>query len=791
MPDPPSQRPAIARRLAEVTLNDLAAVGGKAARLGDAHRLGCPVPPGVVLTTDLYRGFMRQGGLAGEIASILGAMHPTAMAHFQAAEWAIRSAFAVRRVPTDVREAVAAALEELGAPALAVRSSALNEDSLRQSFVGQHDTLLGVEGLDAAVEAVVACWMSLFSARALAYAARFKVDLLNSAMAVLIQPELSLDGQGSLFTVDPITGNPDVFLLESQCEGQPELSRLDPYDKLPDARGHVAELCRLGLLLDEHYQGYQAIEWALVGDAVQILRVRPLSRVPGYLPVSLRRGRDDRKPLRLILAPGSRPREAAPYSWYHRSRSGVLTAAYYRERLTGLSGERGKVQFYLRGYLYERPQRQALAADTSRLPSGMWLLMAARHLWAARSLDRAFHALERSHRPQLEAWAQRDLTQLDDRALAGYLQDLARLHEQYTVERGRLDGAADALGDLFARLHERWVGEGSAPELLPAAGKAIARRDAAVAEVALQHPEPGPARDVAIEGLRQRFGHLFLGGDPLGEQRDLACWRVDEGLLRQALERPPKADARVKALPPEMVEKVPWPRRWVYARVLRLARRYAPLRADKDEPVLRCGWLEHLAIAEVGRRLLRAGAVSDGAHAFLLRDDELLDWLLGETETQHLADMVAERRDLVRQWWRYAPPLTLGGEEEGEPPQPDGGLDGARVLRGRAISPGVAQGRVCIVRMLSDGARVRPGDVLCSQTPLYDLSPWFGMASAVVTERGGLLDHAAVLVREYGIPAVFGVQGLLKNVADGDTLWVDGGRGLVQPSRHEPGWDIL
>jgi len=194
---------------------------------------------------------------------------------------------------------------------------------------------------------------------------------------------------------------------------------------------------------------------------------------------------------------------------------------------------------------------------------------------------------------------------------------------------------------------------------------------------------------------------------------------------------------------------------------------------------------------EVGRRLLRAGAVSDGAHAFLLRDDELLDWLLGETETQHLADMVAERRDLVRQWWRYAPPLTLGGEEEGEPPQPDGGLDGARVLRGRAISPGVAQGRVCIVRMLSDGARVRPGDVLCSQTPLYDLSPWFGMASAVVTERGGLLDHAAVLVREYGIPAVFGVQGLLKNVADGDTLWVDGGRGLVQPSRHEPGWDIL
>jgi len=791
MPEPSSHRPAIARRLADVTLDDLAAVGGKAARLGDAHRLGCPVPPGVVLTTDLYRGFMRQGGLAGEIASILGAMHPTAMAHFQAVEWAIRSAFAVRRVPAEVRDAVAAALDELGAPALAVRSSALSEDSPRQSFVGQHDTLLGVEGLDAAVEAVVACWMSLFSARALAYAARFKVDLLNSAMAVLIQPELPLDAQGSLFTVDPITGNPDVFLLECRCSGQPELTRLDPYDEPQGAPPYHAALCRLGLLLDEHYQGYQALEWALVGDAVQLLRVRPLSRVPGYLPVSLRRGGDDRKPLRLILPPGTAPREAAPYSWYHRSRSGVLTAAYYREWLAGLGEDRGKVQFYLRGYLYERPQRDATAADASRLPSGLWLLLAARHLWAARSLDRSFHALERARRPQLEAWARRDLASLYDRALAGYLRDLARLHEQYTVERGRLDGAAEALSDLFTHLHERWIGDGRAPDLLPVAGDALARRDAAAAQVAHDHPEPGPARDRAVRDLRQRYGHLFLGGDPLGEQRDLACWQMDEALLDATLRNPTRAQPPAKPVPAAPIAEIRWLRRWIYARVLRLARRYVLLCADKDEPVLRCGWLEHLAVTEVGRRLQRAGAIGEADDAFLLRDEELLDWLLGELDAQHVAEVVAERRGLLRQWRRYAPPATLGGVEEPDPPQPEGGLDGARVLRGRAISPGVAQGRVCVVQMLSDGARVRPGDVLCSRTPLYDLSPWFGMAAAVVTERGGLLDHAAVLVREYGIPAVFGVQGLLKSIEDGDTLWVDGGRGLVQPGRHDPGWDIL
>ena len=50
-------------RLADVSLADLAKAGGKAARLGQALALGCPVPPGIVLSTELYRRFMLQGGL--------------------------------------------------------------------------------------------------------------------------------------------------------------------------------------------------------------------------------------------------------------------------------------------------------------------------------------------------------------------------------------------------------------------------------------------------------------------------------------------------------------------------------------------------------------------------------------------------------------------------------------------------------------------------------------------------------------------------------------------------------
>ena len=74
------------RSLQEISLGDLPTCGGKAARLGEALRLGCPVPPGVVLTTELFSRFMLQGGLQGEVVSILSGMQPTTMHQFQAAE---------------------------------------------------------------------------------------------------------------------------------------------------------------------------------------------------------------------------------------------------------------------------------------------------------------------------------------------------------------------------------------------------------------------------------------------------------------------------------------------------------------------------------------------------------------------------------------------------------------------------------------------------------------------------------------------------------------------------------
>jgi pyruvate,water dikinase len=74
---------------------------------------------------------------------------------------------------------------------------------------------------------------------------------------------------------------------------------------------------------------------------------------------------------------------------------------------------------------------------------------------------------------------------------------------------------------------------------------------------------------------------------------------------------------------------------------------------------------------------------------------------------------------------------------------------------------------------------VKPGDILICRTTDPAWTPLFGLAAAIVTETGGLLSHAAIVAREYGIPAVLGVAGALDRFPAGTTIVVDGTQGTV------------
>jgi phosphoenolpyruvate synthase/pyruvate phosphate dikinase len=102
------------------------------------------------------------------------------------------------------------------------------------------------------------------------------------------------------------------------------------------------------------------------------------------------------------------------------------------------------------------------------------------------------------------------------------------------------------------------------------------------------------------------------------------------------------------------------------------------------------------------------------------------------------------------------------------------------ILRGTAASAGTARGAARLVLGPDDFGRFEPGDVLVCRTTDPAWTPLFGMASAVVTQTGGLLSHAAIVAREFRIPAVLGVRDALKLLADRCPLVVDGSNGTVE-----------
>lgn len=148
-----------------------------------------------------------------------------------------------------------------------------------------------------------------------------------------------------------------------------------------------------------------------------------------------------------------------------------------------------------------------------------------------------------------------------------------------------------------------------------------------------------------------------------------------------------------------------------------------------------------------------------------------------EDEPQDRRALVAERGVEHERVRELVPPLTVGGTAAPVENQPE---PRAGEWRGVGGSRGVATGLARVVADLADVDRLQPGDVLVCMMTAPPWTPLFGLASAVVTETGGIGDHPAIAAREYGIPCVLSVANATRSIPDGALVTVDGAAGTVR-----------
>ncbi|MDJ0663150.1 MAG: PEP/pyruvate-binding domain-containing protein [Acidimicrobiia bacterium] len=287
--------------------------GGKAANLSRLAANGFPVPQGFVVGVSAYVHHVRTSGLLDRIAEALQSAGGPQDADLRELAAEIEQWFLESEIEPTLLAAIADHYAAMGSPPLAVRSSATLEDRSDYSYAGQQETFLNVRGEGPLRKAILRCWASLFSERAITYRIATGDVGAEIGIGVVVQELVPARAAGVLFTADPRSGNRREMVVEAVAglgEGlvsgrlEPDRYRIDAATgsvlesrrgerssslqpvptggtRMEDERGvlvldepDLRYLAEMGNRASELFGGPQDIEWALAGDRLWILQSR-------------------------------------------------------------------------------------------------------------------------------------------------------------------------------------------------------------------------------------------------------------------------------------------------------------------------------------------------------------------------------------------------------------------------------------------------------------------------------------------------------------------------------------
>ena len=209
-------------------------------------------------------------------------------------------------------------------------------------------------------------------------------------------------------------------------------------------------------------------------------------------------------------------------------------------------------------------------------------------------------------------------------------------------------------------------------------------------------------------------------------------------------------------------------------------------------------------IREFGALLTRNGFLEDVEDVFQLSryevgsalDELVLTWATGGVALgpKHWPPIVARRKEILKKLGEWTPPPAIGVTPEAVTDPMTIMLwgvttervqewarqqEGGSVLNGAAASPGVVEGVARVVRSPDQIGDVRDGEILVCGSTSPAWAPIFSKIRATVTDVGGVMSHAAIVAREYGLPAVVGTGRATSEIRTGQTIRVDGTEGTV------------
>ncbi len=734
-------------------------------------------------------------------------------------------------------------VSENGAEALrvAVRSSATAEDLPSASFAGQQETYLNIGEAEAVIDAVRKCWASLWTPQAISYRASMNFDHLGVALAVVVQALVAADTAGVMFTANPVSGardeilisgsyglgeavvsgvvTPDTYILSQDGNVKQRTLGTKEIRVVADASGthteavpqadqrryclsdyDLAALADVGRRVQAHYGSPMDIEWVLSNGELYVVQARPittLNRMPAH-PLAPA----DEAPINTKIAGDweafeywPEPTTPLDISFYIKCRDGAATVyKFFGMRPPTKQNE-----------AVERPDGRIAVRiyNPRRSPAMLWAIPG-RLLFQRGDPLKKWQAVVGEYNAMLKQWRLAESAGIEAQDAAA----LARLVVQEMSDFPYLM-AARGRAMLFPFRHYviwiylwAWFSNGlkganalrdrllrAVPFLTSLQNQAVDR----LVKIAKTQGKNSPEYKSALADFMAEWGSRPARGITM--MPSIPSWReapdvvngLVDALLSDSTAAPEEALRRDEAdfrMARAEVESRLWsPLRRLFHRHLEFARNGLIGREDgRYRMEIMTTQIRHTALL-LGDMLVTAGILSSRDDVLFLLSNELEPVAQGKLDPteriarrkQGFARLVAAN-ECVQHW------LVASGSIAA--PKPKNAKNSAvsadgHSLSGQAAAGGVATGPVCVVHGPHEFSKLRKGDVLVAPFTAPVWTPLFRLASAVVTEIGGAGGHAAIVAREYGIPALVAVPRATTLLCDGQRVRVDADRETV------------
>ncbi len=815
----------------QIKRSDLSIVGGKAANLGELTSLALNVPRGFVISTNAYNEFLKHNNLDKEIINNFSD-HGSDEENLSKSAFDFRENIIKGNFSTTLENTIIKAYRNLGeSTRVAVRSSATAEDLEDASFAGQQETFLNVRDIDEVLHKVKECFASLFSDRALAYRNSKDYDKDSFGIAVIIQEMVESEKSGVLFTANPLNKNENEMLINSSFGlGESVVSGKVTADSfLTDKNGNlletyiatkesqivyaskgtveveiaddkrtcssldeneIKELCKIASIIEGHYNMPMDIEWAIKEKEIFILQARAITTlstseeidknlVNKYIE-NIKIKKRNREMMSFLV-------EKIPFSLKALEFDYLMAIDEQKKNIFAENGisVNSNLQMNDVGIMTIKNEKKRPNHRIFNVVSNFFKL---KSLDYSISKSKEFMPIYESKIKEFECvdFESMSLTECRDFIIETYelTEKLAYDRFRYSlfpmfINNKKFDKIAKKVNknyssfDLYWELNNKTaVVTNDIINLAKEIEKDSTLKEAILSKLNYnmlceRFPNFKELTDgfMSKNGYKSGFTVCMVEGKSFIEKPErlinILIPLLEYSDFKQ-LNDSHDFSALMKSIESIYGNK--------YEKIKTEIEQFRYLHYVREESQYLWESIFHFSrqcLARVNKLLLGSEDYKRGvANLFY---NEIIEVMEEGTLSDYYRSKIQfrlEKYPLASKVWDETKLLLFDFDSD--------------VLKGLSGSKGTAVGSACIIVNTSEFHKMKKGDILVCNYTDPEWTPLFKLASGVVADTGSALSHAAIVAREYNIPAVLGVGYASTRFKDGDMIAVDGDKGEVK-----------